>query len=253
MSKEDSAADFNAAVDAIKIRSRYLLTNMRRAIEYTNSVVQNMKSDGKEIDVIFFGDGKPSYTGEGCVVAYNADNDYGFYNETNTNKKIEAAGKAIRNTAGTKLFTVEYLVPTNEKTQANTAFTKMTGKSTQDNKTTRFSATADDVSSKLADISNKLDIPVDDTEAVVTTGTNKGKAVIEIPLGNTLRISSNELLIVTVDGKEEKYKSKTDINNSGGKVKYTEGNATTTSKITIDTTKYAAGSEINVSYFYKNR
>ena len=253
ISKEDSAADFNAAVDAIKIRSRYLLTNMRRAIEYTNTVVQNMKSDGKEIDVIFFGDGKPSYTGEGCVVAYNADNGYGFYNETNTNKKIEAAGKAIRNTAGTKLFTVEYLVPTNEKTQANTAFTKMTGKSTQDNKTTRFSATADDVSSKLADISNKLDIPVDDTEAVVTTGTNKGKAVIEIPLGNTLRISSNELLIVTVDGKEEKYKSKTDINNSGGKVKYTEGNATTTSKITIDTTKYAAGSEINVSYFYKNR
>ncbi len=267
INEEDSLTDFCTAVDNIRIRSRYLLTNMRKAIEYTQEVVADKISDGKEIDVIFFGDGKPSWylggTREACTFAYNSTTKIGFFNEATTSTKIAAAGSAIRNTAGVKLFTVEYLVPEGEQTDANEAFTAMTGVTTQDNQT-RFLATADNVIGQLADIATKLDMPVTTHQEVETNGSNKGKVTIEIKSGNTLRISSvAEGTPVTLTVKENGKVTNTytyttvngenGINNSDGKITYVEGNSITNSKFIIDTTKFPAGSSIDLNYYYKLR
>lgn len=228
---------FAKEVDKIKIRAEYLLTNMVAGIQAAESKVASLKSEGKDIDVIFFGDGKPSLPTE-----YGAK--VGFYDKDTTYSKIKESGENIRKN-GAKLYTLEFLVT--EKPEyieiAKEAFKNMTGGvKTQDNKT-RFSANTENVTNKLVELARTVDSNKNDN---IATDKN-GFATIKIPTGKELRISEKTKVQLYVSGSlVGEYDTIDKINNSeiltyNSAEKY----------FRIDVKKYEAGSSIELKYYFK--
>ena len=229
--------EFVNKVDNIRIRAEYLLTNMVAGIKAAESKVANLKAEGKDIDVIFFGDGKPSLPTE-----YGAK--VGFYDKDTTYSKIKESGENIRKN-GAKLYTLEFLVT--EKPEytaiAKEAFKNMTGGvKTQDNKT-RFSANTENVTNKLVELARTVDSNKNDN---IATDKN-GFATIKIPTGKELRISEKTKVQLYVSGSlVGEYDTIDKINNSG---KLTYNNAEKCFR--IDAKKYEAGSSIELKYYFK--
>ena len=230
-----SYAEFKSAVDGIKIRAEYLLTDMVAGIEAAESKVKALKKEGKDIDVIFFGDGKPSLSTEtGAKVD--------FHDLSTTYRKLELAGESIRS-KGANLYTLEYLVTEDaSKTAiAKTAFKKMTGGVVSQDNQIRFGANTSNVTNKLANIANIIDAPIYET---CKTNRN-GVATITIPTSLELRISDSAKVTLYIDGKIAGSYSSVQQINDGGKITYQNG------KFIIDTTKYSAGSTIQLNYYYR--
>ena len=229
--------EFVNKVDNIRIRAEYLLTNMVAGIKAAESKVADLKAEGKDIDVIFFGDGKPSLPTE-----YGAK--VGFYDKDTTYSKIKESGENIRKN-GAKLYTLEFLVT--EKPEytaiAKEAFKNMTGGvKTQDNKT-RFSANTENVTNKLIELARTVDSNKNDN---IATDKN-GFATIKIPTGKELRISEKTKVQLYVSGSlVGEYDTIDKINNSG---KLTYNNAEKCFR--IDAKKYEAGSSIELKYYFK--
>ena len=229
--------EFVNKVDNIRIRAEYLLTNMVAGIKAAESKVADLKSEGKDIDFIFFGDGKPSLPTE-----YGAK--VGFYDKDTTYSKIKESGENIRKN-GAKLYTLEFLVT--EKPEytaiAKEAFKNMTGGvKTQDNKT-RFSANTENVTNKLIELARTVDSNKNDN---IATDKN-GFATIKIPTGKELRISEKTKVQLYVSGSlVGEYDTIDKINNSG---KLTYNNAEKCFR--IDAKKYEAGSSIELKYYFK--
>ena len=229
--------EFVNKVDNIRIRAEYLLTNMVAGIKAAESKVADLKAEGKDIDVIFFGDGKPSLPTE-----YGAK--VGFYDKDTTYSKIKESGENIRKN-GAKLYTLEFLVT--EKPEytaiAKEAFKNMTGGvKTQDNKT-RFSANTENVTNKLIELARTVDSNKNDN---IATDKN-GFATIKIPTGKELRISEKTKVQLYVSGiLVGEYDTIDKINNSG---KLTYNNAEKCFR--IDAKKYEAGSSIELKYYFK--
>ena len=249
----DDYDKFSKKVDSIRLRADYLCTNMVSALRKTNSVVSGLVPEGKHIDVIFFGDGKPSYNTEmGAKV--------GFYSETETNSLLATLGTQIR--ANASLYTLEYFEVEDgvKREKAQLAFEKMTGVATSKlnsatNKT-RFAATSQEaVNTKLTEIATTMNAPLNGSG----TTNEKGIATIEIPQGLTLRIGTYAKVKLYVKAPGETKSTlhseyaTTDKINESGIITYVEGNSTKKSKFTVDTTKFAAGSEINLNYYYKTK
>ena len=228
--------EFANAVDNIRIRAEYLLTNMVAGLEAAQNKVASLKLEGKDIDVVFFGDGKPSLPSE-----YGAK--VGFYDETTTYNRLETAGKNIRGNGEANLYTLEYLFTESEVNTniAKTAFQKMTGVSTQDNQI-RFGANTSNVVEKLTQIASIIDAPIS-----YTTVTNEdGIAKIQIPTGLDLRISDKAKVVLYIDETEVGSYSSVEQINQSGKLTYNS----TGRYFEIDTTKYANGSKIRLTYYY---
>ena len=229
--------EFVNKVDNIRIRAEYLLTNMVAGIKAAESKVANLKAEGKDIDVIFFGDGKPSLPTE-----YGAK--VGFYDKDTTYSKIKESGENIRKN-GAKLYTLEFLVT--EKPEytaiAKEAFKNMTGGvKTQDNKT-RFSANTENVTNKLVELARTVDSNKNDN---IATDKN-GFATIKIPTGKELRISEKTKVQLYVSGSlVGEYDTIDKINNSG-KLTYNSAEKC----FRIDVKKYEAGSSIELKYYFK--
>ena len=229
--------EFVNKVDNIRIRAEYLLTNMVAGIKAAESKVADLKAEGKDIDVIFFGDGKPSLPTE-----YGAK--VGFYDKDTTYSEIKESGENIRKN-GAKLYTLEFLVT--EKPEytaiAKEAFKNMTGGvKTQDNKT-RFSANTENVTNKLIELARTVDSNKNDN---IATDKN-GFATIKIPTGKELRISEKTKVQLYVSGSlVGEYDTIDKINNSG---KLTYNNAEKCFR--IDAKKYEAGSSIELKYYFK--
>ena len=229
--------EFVNKVDNIRIRAEYLLTNMVAGIKAAESKVANLKAEGKDIDVIFFGDGKPSLPTE-----YGAK--VGFYDKDTTYSKIKESGENIRKN-GAKLYTLEFLVT--EKPEytaiAKEAFKNMTGGvKTQDNKT-RFSANTENVTNKLVELARTVDSNKNDN---IATDKN-GFATIKIPTGKELRISEKTKVQLYVSGSlVGEYDTIEKINNSG-KLTYNSAEKC----FRIDVKKYEAGSSIELKYYFK--
>ena len=228
--------EFANAVDNIRIRAEYLLTNMVAGLEAAQNKVASLKLEGKDIDVVFFGDGKPSLPSE-----YGAK--VGFYDETTTYNRLETAGKNIRGNGEANLYTLEYLFTESEVNTniAKTAFQKMTGVSTQDNQI-RFGANTSNVVEKLTQIASIIDAPIS-----YTTVTNEdGIAKIQIPTGLDLRISDKAKVVLYIDKAEMGSYSSVEQINQSGKLTYNSSGR----YFEIDTTKYANGSKIRLTYYY---
>ena len=229
--------EFVNKVDNIRIRAEYLLTNMVAGIKAAESKVADLKAEGKDIDVIFFGDGKPSLPTE-----YGAK--VGFYDKDTTYSKIKESGENIRKN-GAKLYTLEFLVT--EKPEytaiAKEAFKNMTGGvKTQDNKT-RFSANTENVTNKLIELARTVDSNKNDN---IATDKN-GFATIKIPTGKELRISEKTKVQLYVSGSlVGEYDTIEKINNSG-KLTYNSAEKC----FRIDVKKYEAGSSIELKYYFK--
>lgn len=229
--------EFATKVDNIKIRAEYLLTNMVAGIQEAEKKVTSLKAEGKDIDVIFFGDGKPSISTE-----YGAK--VGFYDLNTTYSKIKTSGDNIR-ANGANLYTLEFLVTEKKEhiATAKEAFKKMTGGVlTQDNKT-RFGADTSNVTSKLVNIAKTVDSH--SNENIQTD--EKGFATIKIPTGKELRISEKTKVQIYVAGSlAEEYDIIDKINNSG-KITYNS----TDKYFKIDVKQYEPESNIELKYYYK--
>lgn len=229
--------EFATKVDNIKIRAEYLLTNMVAGIQEAEKKVTSLKAEGKDIDVIFFGDGKPSISTE-----YGAK--VGFYDLNTTYSKIKTSGDNIR-ANGANLYTLEFLVTEKKEhiATAKEAFKKMTGGVlTQDNKT-RFGADTSNVTSKLVNIAKTVDSH--SNENIQTD--EKGFATIKIPTGKELRISEKTKVQIYVAGSlAEEYDTIDKINNSG-KITYNS----TDKYFKIDVKQYEPESNIELKYYYK--
>lgn len=229
--------EFATKVDNIKIRAEYLLTNMVAGIQEAEKKVTSLKAEGKDIDVIFFGDGKPSISTE-----YGAK--VGFYDLNTTYSKIKTSGDNIR-ANGANLYTLEFLVTEKKEhiATAKEAFKKMTGGVlTQDNKT-RFGADTSNVTSKLVNIAKTVDSH--SNENIQTD--EEGFATIKIPTGKELRISEKTKVQIYVAGSlAEEYDTIDKINNSG-KITYNS----TDKYFKIDVKQYEPESNIELKYYYK--
>ncbi len=229
-----------------------LLTNVVSALELTQTKVNALKAaePNKDIEVVFIGDGKPSYTSEPCAVGAN-NTSAGFYNKQTTFTKIEEIANNIKyvnatTKQGTKahIYTLEYDVPDSEKADAKTTFNSMsTGASY------RYSATASDLAAKLKQIGNAILEPQD---ASYTTDAN-GKVIIPMENGTTLRVEGTPVtpLTITIDRGEKNptvmtFNSIAEINQSQGNViEYTNN------QLIIHVDKLAPDADISVNYYYR--
>ena len=227
----DNYNTFAQKVDNIKIRSEYLLTDMVAGLQAAEAKVNELKDNGRETEVIFFGDGKPSIKGETATGGY-------FYDEATTASLLQKSANNIKSKAG--LYTVEYLL----NDAAKSSFKDMTGINTQDDKI-RFSANRDDVTTKLKNIADVIDAPT--TEKQYKTDEN-GISKIDIELG-ALRVEPNANVVLYIDNKKYAQYSSIDEINSSDSLKYEKNGDKECLK--LDTTKFEPGSSIKITYYYK--
>lgn len=233
-----------------------LLTNVVSALDKTEEVVEKIEASNKknklnrDIEVVFIGDGKPSYSSEACAVGNN-NASAGFYDKTTTFNKIEQLADKIKYTdpdtkkqVRSHIYTLEYDVPSTEKQDAKTTFNYLASGSNY-----KFSATATDLKDKLADIGETILQP---ETKIYTTTKNNGDIIIEMKEGTTLRVEGTPVtpVTLTIDSGEKEppvitFNSIADI--KGDIIEFKDN------KFTVHMDKLPAGAKISLNYYYETK
>lgn len=262
--KESNKTTINEQINSIKL-TYPLLTNVVAALEETETQVNKLKAEdpNKDVEVVFIGDGKPSYNTEPCGLGttYKRDGtinktdlDIGFYLKEETFNKIEEVSNCIKyNDPETKksvkshIYTVEYAVPSGEKDAAQRTFEIMAS-----GENYRKEATMEGLVDELTNISEQLSTPLERTE----TTNASGDVIFNIESNSKLCIGSKtpvELLVKDKNGNTETKKTFTSLDENG-KLKDTTGIVEYKNGVfTIHVGKCSAGSSVSLSYYYNKQ
>ncbi len=242
LTAESKYTNIENEINKIKI-THPLLTDVVAAMTETENVIKNTLSKDKtrDIEVIFLGDGKPSYTGEACATN-------GFYNKTDTLNNITTIASRIKNTYKAKIYTISYEIPSSQQTDANNVFNAMASGDAY-----KITSNSSEIEKKLENIGKANTSGLD--ERTFKTDED-GKAVISL---NEKNINSNLPVTLTITpangtAKEYTFNSIADINKTGNGVNTATKQViqyNQTNKVfTIYANNIDASATISLRYYY---
>lgn len=219
-----------------------LLTNVVAALEKTEDVVESLEKSTKykdrDTEIVFIGDGKPSYNTEAC-----GKDGVGFYSESETYNKISQISSSIKGTNSSRahIYTVEYAVAGSETTDAKKTFNYISSGSSY-----RYTATMENLGEKLAEIGEAIISPP--SSKTYTSNVN-GDIEVSLPTSTKLKIDTNHKLILQVgSSKAIEVTAQNQINTkTNGIVEYDADKK----KLIIHAGKTAAKDSISLSYYYQ--
>lgn len=172
----------NKLINSIKV-THLANTNVVAVMEETEKVVKELAKDKtRDIEVIFIGDGKPTFSTEGCAKG-------SYYDKDTTLSKIETSARNIRNKA--KFYTISYgKMKDSEQTIADKVFSSMATGSTYMYKGDT------DIARMLKQIGNS--ITSTPTKSNNTTNKNNGEVQFELGSKQILNISENTPVTLTI-------------------------------------------------------
>lgn len=234
----------NALIDSIKV-THLANTNVVAAMEETKKVVNELaKDETRDVEVIFIGDGKPTFSTEGCAIGK-------YYDKDTTLNKIAKLATDIRKNA--KFYTISYgTMKDSEQAIANQVFTSMATTGPD------YMQTGNDISKMLTKIGNS--ITSTPTTSTKYTDKNNGTVQFKLDSKQTLNIGENTPVTLTITlegGIAQKYTFSSriaDINKIGNGVNtnskqviyYDKNNKT----FTIYAQNIDASASISLRYYY---
>lgn len=218
-----------------------LLTNVVSALEETQKVINNLekteKYKNRDMEVVFVGDGKPSYSNEFC-----GKNNVGFYSKNETQTKIKQISDSIKNSnfSKTHIYTVEYAVPESEKADAKETFSAIASASSY-----RYVATMENLAQQL----KKVGDAILKTSTKEETSDERGDIKFTLETNTKLKIDSiNKLVFEVGDDIYIEISKKEEIEKmTSGIVEYIEDKK----QFIIHAGEILEGKSINLSYYYE--